>query len=89
MTDAQGPISEAGVGAGAAGTSAPPRTADRFLPVACVFALLGLAVTVLHFVVPSPLMFTLFMTVGQGSFALAMAIYLLVIFAELRRKKVL
>jgi hypothetical protein len=34
-------------------------------------------------------MFAMFMTVGQGSFAIAMALYLVVIFADLRRKRVL
>jgi hypothetical protein len=56
---------------------------------ACILALFGLGVTIVHFLWPSPLMFAVFMTVGQGSFALAMAIYLVVIFADLRRRKVL
>ena len=56
---------------------------------ACVLALLGLGVTIVHFLWPIPLMFALFMTVGQGSFAVAMAIYLVVIFADLRRRGVL
>ena len=57
--------------------------------VSCVFALLGLAVTVAHFLWPTPLMFALFMIVGQGSFAIAMVLYMIVILADLRRRRVL
>ena len=57
--------------------------------VACLLALFGLGVTVLHLLWPSPLMFALFMTAGQGSFGIAMALYLVVIFADLRRSRVL
>jgi fatty acid desaturase len=56
---------------------------------ACALALFGLGVTIVHFLWPTPLMFALFMTVGQGSFGLAMAIYVFVIFADLRRRRVL
>ncbi|MBI3854896.1 MAG: hypothetical protein HY293_04315 [Planctomycetes bacterium] len=56
---------------------------------ACVFALLGLIVTIGHFVWPTPLMFALFMIVGQGSFGLAMILYVVVILADLRRRRVL
>lgn len=55
----------------------------------CILAMAGLAVTIVHFLWPTPLMFALFMTAGQGSFAAAMAIYLFVIFADLRRRRVL
>ncbi len=55
----------------------------------CVLALLGLVVTILHFLFPTPLMFALFMTVGQGAFGLAMLIYAIVILADLRRRRVL
>lgn len=55
----------------------------------CILALAGLGVTIVHFLWPTPLMFALFMTAGQGSFATAMAIYLFVIFADLRRRRVL
>ena len=57
--------------------------------VSCILALVGLAVTVAHFVWPTPLMFALFMIVGQGSFAVAMVLYLVVILADLRRRRVL
>ncbi len=56
---------------------------------ACVLALLGLVVTLAHFLWPTPLMFAIFMTVGQGSFGLAMLIYAIVILADLRRRRVL
>ena len=57
--------------------------------LACLLAMLGLGVTIAHFLWPTPLMFALFMTAGQGSFGLAMAIYLVVILADLRRRRVL
>ncbi len=65
------------------------RVSGKLLAAACLLALLGLGVTIIHFVLPSPLMFTLFMSVGQGSFGLAMLLYLVVIFSDLRRRKVL
>ena len=55
----------------------------------CVLAVLGLGVTIVHFLWPTPLMFALFMTVGQGSFGIAMALYVVVILADLRQRKVL
>jgi len=51
--------------------------------------LIGLAVTFAHFLMPSPLMFTLFMTVGQGAFALGVLIYMGVILRDLKRRRVL
>ena len=47
----------------------------RLVSASCILALVGIGVSVLHFVWPTPLMFALFMTVGQGSFGLAMALY--------------
>ena len=88
MSDEPAVPTEATVGAVPA-PAAPRRRTDRLLFVACVLALVGLAVTVVHLVAPSPLMFTLFMMVGQGSFALAMLLYLIVIFADLRRRRVM
>lgn len=61
----------------------------RLVTAACLLALLGLGVTVVHLVWPNPLLFTLFMVLGQGSFALAMLLYLIVIFGDLRRRRVL
>ena len=61
----------------------------RLVSASCLLALLGIGVSILHFVWPTPLMFALFMTVGQGSFGLAMALYLVVIFLDLKKSKVL
>lgn len=66
---------------------APP--SNRKLRAAVVLALLGLGVTLWHLVWPSPLMFTLFMFVGQGAFAIAMFLYALVIVRDLRRRRAL
>lgn len=71
------------------GNPPPPRPLAGFVTAACLLAFLGLGVTVAHLAWPSPLLFTLFMVVGQGAFAAAMAIYLGVIFTDLRRRDVL
>jgi len=65
------------------------RSRNRALVVAALLALVGLAATLCHFLLPSPLMFTLFMTVGQGAFGLAIVIYFWVILRDLRRRRVL
>lgn len=65
------------------------RARNRALVVASFMTLFGLAVTFAHFLLPSPLMFTLFMTVGQGAFALGVLIYFWVILRDLRRRRVL
>ena len=57
--------------------------------LSCSLALFGLGVTIVHLLWPSPLMFALFMTAGQGSFGIAMALYLVAIFVDLRRSRVL
>jgi len=57
--------------------------------LSCILALFGLGVTIVHLVWPSPLMFALFMTAGQGSFGVAMALYLVAIIADLKRSRVL
>lgn len=62
---------------------------NRALVVASCMTLIGLAVTFAHFLMPSPLMFTLFMTVGQGAFALGVLIYMGVILRDLKRRRVL
>ena len=59
------------------------------LTLACALALLGLAVSVLHFMWPTPLTFTLFMIAGQGAFGTAMVLYGVAIFRDLRRRRVL
>jgi hypothetical protein len=61
----------------------------RPLALASLLTLIGLAVTFCHFLLPSPLMFTLFMTLGQGAFGLAIVIYFWVILRDLRRRRVL
>jgi hypothetical protein len=61
----------------------------RLVTAACLLALLGIGVSVAHFLWPTPLLFALFMTAGQGSLGLAMLLYLAVIFIDLRRSKVL
>lgn len=66
----------------------PPFLAWAVL-AACLLALLGLAVTVVHLLWPSPLLFMLFMTLGQGSFGIAVVLYAIVILADLRHRKVL
>lgn len=62
---------------------------SALVTAACILALLGLGVTVVHLVWSTPLLFALFMTAGQGSFAIAMVMYIIVIFADLRRRKVM
>ncbi len=59
------------------------------ITAACFCALLGLGVTLVHLVWPSPLLFALFMTIGQGAFGVAMILYAVVIFSDLRRRRVL
>lgn len=61
----------------------------RLITSACLFTLFGLGITIVHLVWPSPIMFALFMTLGQGAFGIAMVLYLVVIFIDLRRRKVL
>lgn len=56
---------------------------------AVILALLGLAVSLAHFLWPTPLLFALFMIVGQGAFGLAMLLYAVAILRDLRAKKVL
>jgi hypothetical protein len=61
----------------------------RLLTSACVMALIGVGVSLLHLVWPTALFFALFMIVGQGSFALALLLYAIAIFSDLKRQKVL
>lgn len=61
----------------------------RLLTAACILALTGLAVSVAHMLWPTPLLFTLFMLVGQSSFAVAMLLYAIVILRDLRARRVL
>ncbi|HXX92180.1 MAG TPA: hypothetical protein VEN81_01015 [Planctomycetota bacterium] len=61
----------------------------KLLNVACVLALFGIGVSLVHFLWPTPLLFAAFMILGQGAFGLAMALYLAIIVRDLRSKKVL
>jgi hypothetical protein len=56
---------------------------------ACILALIGVAFSLAHFLWPTPLLFALFMIVGQGSFGLALLLYVVAIFRDLRKQKVL
>jgi hypothetical protein len=56
---------------------------------AVVLALVGLAVSLAHFLWPTPLLFALFMIVGQGAFGAAMLLYLAAILRDLKSKRVL
>ena len=67
----------------------PPTRPIRLVTVACVPALIGVLFSLLHFIWPTPLLFALFMIVGQGSFGLALLLYAIAIFTDLRRQKVL
>jgi hypothetical protein len=62
---------------------------SKLVVVSGCLALVGLALTLAHFIWPTPLMLTLFMIVGQGAYGAGILVYLLVIFVDLRRKKVL
>jgi len=67
----------------------PSKTLLRLTSIACSLGLLGLFVSVLHFVWPTALTFALFMLLGQGSFGLALLVYAFAILYDLRRRKVL
>ncbi len=61
----------------------------KLLTAACVLALFGIVLSLAHFIWPTPLLFALFMLLGQGAFGLAMALYVAVIVRDLRSRKVL
>jgi fatty acid desaturase len=67
-------------------TSAPP---TRGLRLAAFLALFGLLLSIIHFIWPSPLMFTIFMLFGQSAFGVAMVLYGWVILRDLRHRKAL
>lgn len=89
MTDPAPPPQDPGPPVGPNTARRIVRQTHRALVVASLLALFGLAVTFAHFLAPSPLMFTLFMTVGQGAFVMGVVIYLWVILRDLRRRRVL
>jgi hypothetical protein len=75
-------------------TDAPPSPVPaagsvRLVTAACILALIGTAFSLAHFVWPTPLLFALFMIVGQGTFGLALLLYVIAIFRDLKRQKVL
>ena len=67
----------------------PPAGTLRLVTAACVLALLGIGISLAHFFWPTPLLFTLFMFVGQGAFGAAMILYAIAIITDLKRKNVL
>lgn len=58
------------------------------LRIAAVLALVGLAFMVWAVLAPTPMPVVLAMTVGQGAGTLSFLIYLLVVIADMRKKKV-
>jgi len=72
-------------------TPSPPAAPGsiRLVTAACMMALIGVAFSLAHFLRPTPLLFALFMIVGQGSFGLALLLYVVAIFRDLKRQKVL
>ena len=67
----------------------PSKTTLRLISIACVLGLLGIAVSIVHFISPTALTFALFMLVGQGSFGAALLVYAFAVLRDLRRRKVL
>jgi len=67
----------------------PSKTLLRLTTIACILGLLGIFVSIVHFIWPTALTFALFMLLGQGSFGLALAVYAFAILHDLRRRKVL
>jgi len=71
---------------------APPTAASGSVGLvtsACILALIGVGFSLAHFIWPTPLFFALFMIVGQGSFGLALLLYVIAIIRDLRKQKVL
>jgi hypothetical protein len=68
---------------------APAAGSVRLVTSACLLALIGVAFSLAHFIWPTPLLFALFMIVGQGSFGLALLVYVVAIFRDLKKQKVL
>lgn len=63
-------------------------TRVKLLRIAAVLALIGLAFMVWAVLAPTPMPVVLAMTVGQGAGTLSFVIYLLVVIADMRKKKV-
>lgn len=67
----------------------PPAGPARLVTAACILALIGVGFSLAHFIWPTPLLFSLFMIVGQGSFGLGLVLYATAILTDLKRQKVL
>ena len=67
----------------------PPAGPVGLITASCVMALIGVAISLLHFFRPTPLLFSLFMIVGQGSFGAALVLYAVAIVRDLKRQNVL
>jgi hypothetical protein len=85
MTDASAPDASTATPA----PPAAPTGSVRLITAACALGLLGIGFSLAHFFWPTPLFFALFMIVGQGSFGLALLLYVIAIFGDLKGKKVL
>ena len=70
-------------------TAVVSKVSLRLTTAACVLGLVGILFSLIHFIWPTPLNFSLFMIVGQGSFGLALVAYVVAVIKDLRRKKVL
>jgi hypothetical protein len=67
----------------------PPVGPVRLVTAACSLAFVGIVFSLAHFIWPTPLLFALFMIVGQGSFGAAMLLYAAAIITDLKRQKIL
>ena len=86
LSDTQGPVPAPG---GPVESRRVSLFSSRMIVAGAALALVGLGLTLAHFIWPTPLMLTLFMILGQGAYGAAIVLYCLVIFADLRRKKIL
>jgi F0F1-type ATP synthase assembly protein I len=59
------------------------------ISVACLMTLLGLGISLAHYLHPSPLFFTIFMLAGQPILGISMVLFGVVMVRELKRKQVL
>lgn len=68
---------------------AAPRWQRRLTVVAVANVLVVLALSVLHFLHPTPVTMALLMTVGNTAFGIATVSYLVVVVSDLRRRRAL
>lgn len=71
------------------GPLGPSRTSLRLTTTACVLGLVGILISLMHFIWPTPLNFALFMILGQGSFGAALVVYGYTVVRDLKKRKVL